>query len=200
MEAWDDLADVSGSTPSRGGNSFKRLDYDVPEDEIVLQPGDFPAIEPSQEPMKEAVPKDEVEWDTTDAADECAIPYTADGQTSSLMANLILTHNKENVMQGTLELVQEIYNPFDLFVIHIDTKVAESEAGPWRRNFQGCKNILFTRERYDIAWASWEIVAAELAMLKVALASDNEWKYSMFMDGGASFAVTKEGDHYSHSK
>lgn len=74
------------------------------------------------------------------------------------MAYILMAHDQETIL-GTWELIKELYDVYDYFLIHIDAKVR-------RQDFEhfveytvshGCGNIHFVREedRFDVQWGTF---------------------------------------------
>lgn len=78
-------------------------------------------------------------------------------------AYLILAHSTET-LEGARLLVEQIYDPRDLFLIHVDAKLNGTRLWETVRGMKVCENIEFVphNERVDVRWGkmvSFELVS-----------------------------------------
>jgi len=70
-------------------------------------------------------------------------------------AYLIMVHSEETLL-GARELIQQIYDPFDYFLIHADKKLDDHEGlyEKYKTSLNKCSNIDFVpdEERIKIGW------------------------------------------------
>lgn len=95
------------------------------------------------------------------------------------IAYAVLLHHKERQFEW---LFNAIYDPGDVFVIHIDKK---SPGPTWRRmtSLVGNKpNVHFLRRR-RVAWGGWNLAAVTLASIRLLLDRDKEWAYFINLSG-----------------
>lgn len=106
--------------------------------------------------------------------------------TDITLAHLISAHHDESVISMGL-LIQEIYDPADLFVVHIKQTTDSPHLAPLATAFAGCGNVVFVPddERVESGYADFGIVEMELAMLRTALRHPQRWTYALLMDGSS---------------
>lgn len=81
-------------------------------------------------------------------------------------AYLILAHSTET-LEGARLLVEQIYDPRDLFLIHVDAKLNGTRLWETVRGMKVCENIDFVphNERVDVRWGkmvSFELVSCPI--------------------------------------
>src|SRR5262249_48772285 len=79
-------------------------------------------------------------------------------------------------------VIDAIYSPTDVFVIHIDKKSApEFEAAV--HSYVGHHPNVHFLQRRRINWGGWSQVALELDAMRTALAQDQSWSYFVNISG-----------------
>jgi hypothetical protein len=80
-----------------------------------------------------------------------------------VLAYLILVHSSPRQLA---KLVNALQGPDVQFFVHVDRKV---EAGQFRYMLRRHRNVKFVRPRVIIEWGGWNMVQAELLMMRYAL-------------------------------
>lgn len=114
------------------------------------------------------------------------------------IAYLISAHDSESLM-GAFQLLQEIYEPIDVFVVHVQRDLVSRHLAALHDAFAPCgANVVFVpeHERVDSDRASFGIVESQLAMLRVALRSPIQWRYALLLDG-STFPALSNSDRRS---
>jgi len=106
--------------------------------------------------------------------------------TDITIAHLISAHHDESIISMGL-LLQELYDPADLYVIHIKQTTTSAHLAPLAAAFGACGNVVFVPddERVESGYADFSIVEMELAMLRTALEQPQRWTYALLMDGSS---------------
>lgn len=99
-------------------------------------------------------------------------------------AYLIMVHSQET-LEGARRLVEQIYDPHDLILIHADKKLDDAVYGKYKRTLAVCGNVNFVPddERVNIGWGDITMIDAEIVMLKQALRSTIPWTNMILVDG-----------------
>ncbi|GAA5970652.1 hypothetical protein JCM3765_001182 [Sporobolomyces pararoseus] len=99
-------------------------------------------------------------------------------------AFLIMVHS-EATLEGARKLVEQIYDPHDLFLIHADKKMDEGLYVKYKDSLGVCGNVVFVPddERVNIGWGDITMIDAEIVMLKQALRSTVPWTNMILVDG-----------------
>lgn len=119
------------------------------------------------------------------------------------VAFLTLVGTNES-LPGTVDLLREIYDPLDSYVVHIDIKLGTLGAQQIRTAVEGCHNVVVIadEDRLSIGRGGWTMVEAELVMIEAALAFPS-WRFAMIMDA-VSWPIlgSQERQHwlFKHSK
>ncbi|GAA5908562.1 hypothetical protein JCM8208_002666 [Rhodotorula glutinis] len=99
------------------------------------------------------------------------------------VAYLFMVHTKET-LEGARQLVEHVWNPNDLFVVHVDAKMNDSLVARYRDSMGACGNVQFVdEERVDVEWGKWSEVFAEVTLVRHALRSDVPWTKTILIDG-----------------
>ncbi|GAA6019681.1 hypothetical protein JCM11491_004881 [Sporobolomyces phaffii] len=99
-------------------------------------------------------------------------------------AYLIMVHSDET-LEGARVLVEQIYDPSDLFLVHVDAKLNGTNLLETVNGMTVCDNIEFVpdSERVDVVWGDISMVDAEIKMLKRAIRSPVPWTNAILLDG-----------------
>ncbi|GAA5948262.1 hypothetical protein JCM3765_001341 [Sporobolomyces pararoseus] len=105
-------------------------------------------------------------------------------ETGHVTAYLIMVHSEET-LEGARLLLEQIYDPLDLFLIHVDAKLNGTRLWETVNGMEVCENVEFVphSDRVDIKWGDISMVDAEIKMLKRAIRSPIPWTNAIFLDG-----------------
>ncbi|GAA5942380.1 hypothetical protein JCM3775_003240 [Rhodotorula graminis] len=99
------------------------------------------------------------------------------------VAYLFMVHTEET-LEGARQLVEHLWHPDDLFVVHADAKMNDSVVERYRASMGVCGNVqLVDEERVDVEWGKWSEVFAEVTLVRHALRSDVPWTKTILVDG-----------------
>ncbi|BGP43520.1 Beta-1,3-galactosyl-O-glycosyl-glycoprotein beta-1,6-N-acetylglucosaminyltransferase 3 [Rhodotorula kratochvilovae] len=99
------------------------------------------------------------------------------------VAYLVMVHTPET-LEGARQLVENVWDEDDLFVIHADQKMDDALVATYRESMGICGNVQFvTDERVDVKWGKFSEVFAEITSIKHALRSDIPWDKTILLDG-----------------
>ncbi|GAA5850459.1 hypothetical protein JCM9279_001423 [Rhodotorula babjevae] len=99
------------------------------------------------------------------------------------VAYLFMVHTEET-LEGARQLVEHLWHPDDLFVVHADAKMNDSVVARYRDSMGVCGNVqLIDEERVDVKWGKWSEVFAEVTLVRHALRSDARWTKTILVDG-----------------
>lgn len=91
----------------------------------------------------------------------------------------ILLHHKERQFEW---LFSALYNPFDLFAIHVDKKSSRATYQHVTSLADGSPNVCFL-PRDSIVWGGWSIDEVTLRAIKFLLELDGAWGYFINLSG-----------------
>jgi hypothetical protein len=111
------------------------------------------------------------------------------------LAYLISIHD-DQTLRGLLNIVEEMYHPDDVFVIHADLKVSDCMYEELRTHYQGFPNVHFTVRRYEVRWGDFGIVKMTLEMLKTALEVDASWSTVVNLCGNTRPTTSRAYRHF----
>lgn len=102
----------------------------------------------------------------------------------SITAYLVMVHTAAR-LEGARQLLEQIFDPSDLFVIHADAAIDIKTLETYKIAMSKCSNVQFVSEdeRVRGAWGRWSLVEIELSLLRHALASDVAWDQTILLDG-----------------
>lgn len=102
------------------------------------------------------------------------------------IAHLVSAHHDESIVSMAM-MLQEMYDPLDLFVVHVKRGVESAHLDTLERAFGSCANVVFVpdEERIESGYGVWSVVEMELVMMRVALRHSMQWAYAILMDGAS---------------
>ncbi|MEO8484800.1 MAG: beta-1,6-N-acetylglucosaminyltransferase [Betaproteobacteria bacterium] len=95
------------------------------------------------------------------------------------VAYLMLAHHKPRQFA---RVFAALYNPVDLFLVHVDRKATAQTHGAIAEVLAGRANVHCLRSR-PLCWGGWSISAIHLEAIRVLLALDVEWRYFANLSG-----------------
>ena len=94
-------------------------------------------------------------------------------------AYFIALHHKPNQFRW---LFEAIYNPEDVFCIHVDHKSTSAFTAEIRAYIGTRPNVAFLKSR-PVIWGGWSQVAVELEAIQQLLGMSSDWKYYINLSG-----------------
>ncbi|KAI8608318.1 core-2/I-branching enzyme-domain-containing protein [Chytriomyces sp. MP71] len=98
----------------------------------------------------------------------------------------ILCHNQDTA-SGAMDLINSLYLPTDLFVIHVDAKAGLELIKKLHQFYSSVSNVVVLDRSYNSEWGQVELMGAEVALLDRALLLEKEFPWDLFLllDGSA---------------
>lgn len=115
---------------------------------------------------------------------ESCRPRQARSPVGTVTAYLIMVHTLAR-LEGARQLLEQIFDPSDLFFIHADAAIDLDSLKPYKEAMSVCDNVHFILDdqRLRGRWGSWSLVEIELVLLRQALASSTAWDQVILLDG-----------------
>ncbi|KAJ3080352.1 Beta-1,3-galactosyl-O-glycosyl-glycoprotein beta-1,6-N-acetylglucosaminyltransferase, partial [Physocladia obscura] len=102
------------------------------------------------------------------------------------IAYAFLVHSQDSI-DSLHESLSLLYHKNDVFIIHLDKKSPQSVFDNLRASYSAFKNIRVIDRQisHESAWASMNLLRAELSLLKSALSFSVDWSLFVLLDGAA---------------
>lgn len=95
------------------------------------------------------------------------------------IAYFIMAHHKPRQFAW---LFDAIYNPVDLFLVHVDRKSSAPIHGAIAEQVSGRSNVHLLPSK-PLTWGGWSIAAIHLEAIRLLLERDQDWRYFINLSG-----------------